>query len=118
MSVQLPGYPLAVSNSNVDFKKSSRLRRGGLVVFVLFVVFGLVQIYSAPPGAKAVTSAAASSTASRVYGQPDFVSNWFNDPNRLSYAYRAAVDSQDNLYVTDSSHNQIVFYPSGTVTCH
>ena len=92
---------------------SARLLVGGLLLLTLLSV---VQLATAPQGAIAVTNAAASSLASRVYGQPDFISNSSYYSNRLSYAYRAALDSQDNLYVTDSSHNQIVFYPSGTVT--
>ena len=59
-------------------------------------------------------------TATRVYGQPDFVSNTGNNggvsATSLKDPARVALDDSDNLYVVDTSNHRVLYYPSGDTT--
>ncbi len=56
-------------------------------------------------------------TATRVYGQPDFISNTsgisassLNEPGEITS------DNTGNLYVTDYDNNRVLYYPAGSTT--
>jgi sugar lactone lactonase YvrE len=61
-----------------------------------------------------------STTATRVYGQPDFASVTSNNggvsANSLSYPEAVAVDVAGGLYVSDSANNRVLYYPPGSTT--
>lgn len=56
-------------------------------------------------------------TATRVYGQPDFVSNGGGtSATSLSTPMGVAIDSTGNLYVADLNNNRVLYFPSGQTT--
>ncbi|MDX1959684.1 MAG: putative Ig domain-containing protein [Leptospiraceae bacterium] len=62
-----------------------------------------------------------STTATRVYGQlGSFTSNTANNggitANSLNQPVGLALDSNNNLYVADTSNHRVLFYPSGSTT--
>ncbi|MGA8090545.1 MAG: MBG domain-containing protein [Terracidiphilus sp.] len=61
-----------------------------------------------------------STTATQVYGQPGFTTNFANNggvsANSLNNPMYATVDSSGDLYVTDRSNNRVLFYPFGSTT--
>lgn len=61
-----------------------------------------------------------STTATRVYGQPDFTSATSNNGGvsaaSLSYPEAVAVDGAGGLYVSDSANNRVLYYPPGSTT--
>lgn len=64
---------------------------------------------------------AASTTASRVYGQLGvFTTNTANNggvsANSLGGPSGAAVDSSNNVYIVDYSNHRMLYYPAGTTT--
>ncbi|MCE9598142.1 MAG: NHL repeat-containing protein [Spirochaetia bacterium] len=63
---------------------------------------------------------AGSTTATRVYGQPNFTSNAPNNggisSTSLSGVFGVALDSSGNLYVTDIGNHRVLFFPSGSTT--
>ncbi|TGM46224.1 NHL repeat-containing protein [Leptospira vanthielii] len=58
-----------------------------------------------------------STTATRVYGQPDFITN-AGGPGAtgLSGPTGVALDQSENLYVADTGNNRVVMYPRTTQT--
>ena len=64
---------------------------------------------------------AGSTTATRVYGQlGSFTTNTVNkggiSADSLCFPFGVALDSSDNLYVTDFGNNRVLFYPAGSTT--
>ena len=64
---------------------------------------------------------AGSTTATRVYGQlGSFTTNTANkgglSADSLSFPEGVALDSSNNLYVTDVANNRVLFYPAGSTT--
>ncbi|MBI3395717.1 MAG: NHL repeat-containing protein [Spirochaetia bacterium] len=63
---------------------------------------------------------AGSTTATRVYGQPDFTTNTANNggvsANSLKGGSGLAVDSGGNLYIADGGNNRVLYYPAGSTT--
>jgi len=61
-----------------------------------------------------------STTASRVYGQPDFISGSANNgglsANSLDFPLDVAVDSSGGIYVADSSNHRVLYYRSAITT--
>lgn len=61
-----------------------------------------------------------SATASAVWGQPNLTSNTVNNgglsASSMDSPNAVTVDSAGNLYVTDSSNNRVLFFPSGSTT--
>lgn len=61
-----------------------------------------------------------STTATRVYGQPDMASGTLNNggvsANSIGNARGLFLDTFDNLYVCDSFNNRVLFFPSGSTT--
>lgn len=63
-----------------------------------------------------------STTATRVYGQPNFISNLANQgltnptTNTLNRPAGMAFDGNDNLYIADFFNHRILFYLSGSTT--
>ncbi len=61
-----------------------------------------------------------STTADRVYGQPDFTTNTVNtgglSATSLYYPEGLAVDGAGGLYVADFDNNRVVHYPAGSIT--
>ncbi len=59
---------------------------------------------------------AGSTTATRVYGQPDFISNAYDNggvsATSLAEPMGVALDSGGNLYVADTDNNRVVYYPA------
>jgi len=61
-------------------------------------------------------------TATSVYGQSDFSGNQANrnagtpDDSRLNQPGGVALDSDGNLYVTDTGNNRVLYFPSGETT--
>ena len=59
-------------------------------------------------------------TATRVYGQPDFISNTQNNggisADSLSGPFGVALDNIENLYVADNNNNRVLYYPAGVTT--
>jgi DNA-binding beta-propeller fold protein YncE len=57
-------------------------------------------------------------TATRVYGQPNFISNTANNggigPARLNLPYDVTLDRADNLYIADLLNARILFFLNGT----
>ncbi|TGL18412.1 hypothetical protein EHQ47_17945 [Leptospira bourretii] len=70
---------------------------------------GNSRILYFPPG---------STTATRVYGQPDFITcgGGSSGPTSLSGPTGLALDQSDNLFVADSGNNRVVMYPRTTQT--
>ena len=64
----------------------------------------------------------AGTTASVVYGQPDFTSNAANNggisASSLADPYGAAVDSSGGLYVPDGGNNRVLHYPANSTTAN
>jgi sugar lactone lactonase YvrE len=66
---------------------------------------------------------AGSTTATRVYGQPNLMSSgggigFPSSANTLYQPYGIALDSNSNLYVADYGDNRVLFYSSGSTTPH
>ena len=65
---------------------------------------------------------AGTTTATRVYGQAgSFTTNQANSmfsitANSLSTPTGVAVDSANNVYISDNSNNRVLYYPAGTTT--
>jgi len=64
---------------------------------------------------------AGSTTATRVYGQPDMSSNSANrggtpNNNTLNYPWGVALDSSNNLYVADYENNRVLYYEGTSTT--
>ena len=61
-----------------------------------------------------------STTATQVYGQPGFSTNYANNggvsAGTLNNPIYVTVDSSGNLYVVDRSNNRMLFYPFGSTT--
>lgn len=61
-----------------------------------------------------------STTATKVYGQPDFFSSTGNNgglsADSLRKPARVAVDCAGNLFVTDQTNNRVLYYSSGSTT--
>ncbi|WP_238325526.1 NHL repeat-containing protein [Leptospira inadai] len=61
-----------------------------------------------------------STTATRVYGQPNFTSNTANNGGRTANSLSApkgiALDPQGGLYVSDKFNNRVLYYPPGSTT--
>lgn len=58
-----------------------------------------------------------STTATRVYGQPDFItSGGGGGPTSLSGPTGLALDQSDNLFVSDTGNNRVVMYQRTTQT--
>ena len=61
-----------------------------------------------------------STTATRVYGQPDFTTGGVNtggiSANSLNLPMGIALDSGGNLYVADYGNSRVLFYPAGSTT--
>jgi hypothetical protein len=61
-----------------------------------------------------------STTADRVYGQPNFTSgtedNGGISATSLYYPLAVAVDSSGGLYVADNLHNRVLHYPANSTT--
>ena len=64
--------------------------------------------------------ASGSTTASRVYGQPDFTTGGVNtggvSATSLSNPWTLAVDSLDNIYIADTGNNRVITIPPGSTT--
>ncbi|HNN06816.1 MAG TPA: NHL repeat-containing protein, partial [Leptospiraceae bacterium] len=58
---------------------------------------------------------AGSTTASRVYGQPNFTSNLANNggisASTLNSPYAVTVDSLNGVYIADTGNNRVLYYP-------
>ncbi|WP_244241460.1 NHL repeat-containing protein [Leptospira perdikensis] len=61
---------------------------------------------------------AGSTIASRVYGQPNFITGTSGavGPTTLSTPTKVALDQSENLYVSDTGNNRVVVYPKTTQT--
>ena len=60
---------------------------------------------------------AGSTTATRVYGQPDFdASAGESSSTGLNSPFGIALDTGGNLYVADQLNNRVLFYPAGSTT--
>jgi uncharacterized delta-60 repeat protein len=61
-----------------------------------------------------------STTATRVYGQPNFTSNTANNggisANSLSSPDYLALDSSGGLYVSDYANSRVLYFPAGSTT--
>src|SRR5690606_21140453 len=58
-----------------------------------------------------------STTASRVYGQPDFTSNTVGtSATSLKAPNGVALDSSGGLYVADSNNHRVLYFPNGSTT--
>ena len=78
-------------------------------------------VYITDPGNHRVLYfASGSTTATRVYGQPNFTSAIANNggvsATSLSGPTGIALDSGGNLYITDGNNQRILYYPAGTTT--
>ncbi len=64
--------------------------------------------------------AGSSTTASRVYGQPDFTSGVANNggisPSSLNFPLDVTADGIGGLYVADSSNHRVLFYSGSNTT--
>jgi uncharacterized delta-60 repeat protein len=63
---------------------------------------------------------AGSTTATRVYGQPDFSSNTVNNggisATILNFPEGLLLDSTGGLYVADAGNNRVLYFPAGSTT--
>jgi len=60
-----------------------------------------------------------STTASRVYGQPDFMSGTPNNPTISANTLRTPAGvfvNREGLYITDADNNRVLFYPGTSTT--
>jgi hypothetical protein len=61
-------------------------------------------------------------TATRVYGQPDFTTNEYNQggvsATSLAQPYGVALDSSNNLYIADTGNNRVLYYSVGVTTAN
>lgn len=96
---------ISPTNTNLEYPSSIAIdNMGGLYV----ADSGNYRVLYFSPGM---------TTATRVYGQPDFTSGRYNNggvsASSLSYANSLVLDNNNGLYVSDSENSRILYYSPG-----
>ena len=108
-----------------DFTSGSR-NNGGISATSLFQPTGIAldgsgDLYVADCGnSRVLFYSSGSTTATRVYGQPGFSTNYANNGSisvtSLNQPQAVAVDTSGDLYIADTSNNRVLFYPANSTT--
>ncbi len=130
--VQLSGLVLASVSTNASLVigqpnfTSNTDNNGGVSAKSLYAPTGVAvapngEVYVADYGnSRVLHFLAGSTTADRVYGQPDATTNTANtggiNDKTLNFPIGVAVDTNGDLYIADTFNNRVLHYPAGSTT--
>ncbi len=97
---------VSATSLNLPFSPPAGVVAGGGGLYVADVLNNRVLFFSG-----------SSTTASRVYGQPDMTSNTYVGPSSgFNSPKGLALDGNGGLYVADGSHSRVIYFPPSSTT--